>query len=57
MKSIIKLFAFPDIYKTNQMCEKVVSIEPIMLKYYPERCNMCDKAVDACMPALKFVSD
>ena len=40
------------------MCDKVVSEDPFMLKYCLDRYNtqkMCDKAVDAFQPALKFV--
>ena len=39
------------------MCKRVNSKEPIMLKYYPDRCNMCDKAVNTCLPKLKYVLD
>ena len=36
----------PDQYKTQEMCDKVVSTQ-----------EMCDKTVNACLSALKFVSD
>ena len=42
------------------MCDKVVSKELIMLKYYPNRYKtqkMCEKAVHTCLSALKFVPD
>ena len=42
------------------MCDKVVSTELIMLKYYPDRYKtqkMCEKAVHTCLSALKFVPD
>ena len=42
------------------MCDKVVFKKPKMIKYCPCRCEtqkMCDKAVDACLSALKFVPD
>ena len=42
------------------MCDKVVSKKPIMLKYCSERYKtqkMCDKAVEGCLSALKFVAD
>ena len=37
---------------------KVVSKEPFMLKYYLDKYKtqeMCDKAVDVCLPTLKLV--
>ena len=42
------------------MCDKIVSEEPVMLKYCLDRHEthkMCDKAVDACLPALKIIPD
>ena len=57
MKSSIKIFISPITYRTNNMCKRVNSKEPIMLKYYPDRCNMCDKAVNTCLPKLKYVLD
>ena len=42
------------------MCDKVVSEEPFILKYCLVRYKtkeMCDKVVDASLPALKFVPD
>ena len=42
------------------MCDKVVSKDPVMLKYFLDRYKteeMCDKAVDNFLPALKFVPD
>ena len=42
------------------MCDKVVSKEPIMFKYCPDRCKteeMCDKAVGFYLLALKNVPD
>ena len=42
------------------MCSKVVSKDPFMLKYCLDRQKiqeMCDKAVDAFLPALKLVPD
>ena len=42
------------------MCDKLVSKEPFMRKYYLDRYKtqqMFDKAVDACLPASKFVSN
>ena len=47
-------------YKTQKMCNKVTSEEPFILNYclgrYKTR-DMCGKAVDACLPTLKFVPD
>ena len=42
------------------MCDKVVTKEHFLLKYYLDRYQtqeICDEAVDACLPALKFVPD
>ena len=50
----------PDWFKTREMCDKVVFKYPFMLKYCLDRYNtqkMCHIAVDACLSAIKFVSD
>ena len=42
------------------MCDKVVSKEPFMLKYYRDMYKTqenCDKVVDAYLPALKWFTD
>ena len=42
------------------MCDKAVSEDHFMLKYYHDRYKtqeMCDKAVDGFLSALKFVLD
>ena len=42
------------------MCDKVVSEDPFMLKYSLDRYKiqeMCDKAVNAFLPTLRFVPD
>ena len=42
----------------EKMCVKVVFKKPFILKDCLNRCNtreMCDKAVDVCLPVLKFV--
>ena len=64
MKRIIKCLvvfdSVPDQYRTQEICNKVVSKEHFMLKYFFDRhktLEMCDKAVDACQSALKFVPD
>ena len=49
----------PDPYKTQEICDKVVSNEPSMLKYCLDSYKiqeMCNKAVDACLSALKTSS-
>ena len=54
------LILLPDQYKTQEMCDKVVSKEPFMLKCCLDRYEtqeLCDKAVDAYLPPLKFVPD
>ena len=48
-----------DRYITHKFCDKVVSEDPFMLKYFPEKYKtqeMCEKAVD-CFLAFKFVPD
>ena len=40
------------------MCEKVASKDSFSIRYVPDQCKtqqMCDKAVDNCMAALKLV--
>ena len=42
------------------MCDDVISKVPLMLKYCLDRYKtqeICDEAVDAFLPALKFVFD
>ena len=56
------LFAFDSVaewYKTQEMSNKVVSENSIMLKncVVDVRPNMCDKAVDAFLPVLKLIPD
>ena len=46
--------------KTQEMCDKIVSGDLFMLKYFLDRYKtqeMCDKAADAFLPPLKFVPD
>ena len=56
IKLLIILFdSIPDRYKTQEICDKVVSEKHFMLKYCLGRHwiqEMCDKAADACVPAL-----
>ena len=40
------------------MCNRVISEDPFMLVYYPNRNKtqrMCSEAVDDCLAALKFI--
>ena len=42
------------------MCDSVISEDPFMLVYFPDRYKaqkMCDKDVDDYLAALKFISD
>ena len=42
------------------MCDSVVSEDPFMIVYCPDKCKtqrMCDEAVDDFLAALKFVPD
>ena len=54
------LDSVPDQYKTQEMCDRVVSKKSFMLKYCLDRYKiqeMCDKDVDSYFWVLKFVSD
>ena len=63
MKLLINLFMFfyiPDRYKTQEMCDRIISDDPFSIRYVPDQYKtqqMCDKAVDDCLAALKFVPD
>ena len=42
------------------MCRGVVSENPFIIVYYPDRCKtqrMCDGAIDDCLAVLKFIPD
>ena len=42
------------------MCDQVVSEYPFLLNYCPDRYKtheMCNKALDLCLLAIKFVAD
>ena len=42
------------------MCDRVISEDPFMLAYCPDKYKiqrMCDGAVDDCLAALKFIPD
>ena len=48
-----------DWYKTQELCEKVVSKDAFMLEYCLDRYKtqeMCDKEVDAFLSTLKFIA-
>ena len=52
--------SIPDCYKTQEMCESVVSENPFLIVYCPDRYKtqrMCDEAFDECPAALKFIPD
>ena len=57
------LFVFDYItcqYKTHEMCDTVVSEDPSLMVYFPNKYKtqrMCDEAVDNCLSALKLVPD
>ena len=47
-------------YKTQEICGKVISEDPCLIRYVPDQYKtqtMCAKAVDDCLAALKFVPD
>ena len=49
-----------DWYKTQEMCDKIVSGDFFMLKYFLDRYKtqgMCNKAADTFLPTLKFILD
>ena len=52
--------SIPDQYKTQEICDIVVSLYPFLLVYCPDKYitqQMCDEAVDDSLAALKLVSD
>ena len=54
------VFDSAHLYKTQEMCNKIVSEDPFMLKYCHDRYKtqgMCNKSVDDFLPAFKFVPD
>ena len=57
------LFVFDSItdrYKTQEMCDRVVSEDPFLIVYCPDKYKtqrMCEEAVDDCLAALKFIPD
>ena len=61
--SILVLIAFdsvPDQFVTGDVCDKIVSKDPLMIKYCHDKYmtqRMYDKVVQSCLLALKFVLD
>ena len=54
----IALEFVPDRYKSKEMCHKIISENPFMLKYCPHVTQkMFDEAVDDFLSALNFVPD
>ena len=52
--------SIPDQYKTQEMCDVVVSLNPFLIIYCPDEYKiqrMCDEAVDDSLAALKLVLD
>ena len=52
--------AVPDEYKTQGICDIVVSLYPFLIVYCPDKYKtqkMCDEDVDDCLAALKFILD
>ena len=48
----------PNKYKTQEMCDSVIFENYFSIRYVTDQCNtqqMCAKAVDYCLVALKFV--
>ena len=42
------------------MCNSIICADPFSIRYVPDQYKthqMCDKAVDSCLTALKFVPD
>ena len=65
IKLLIKLcdkasFYIPDQYKTQEICDRIISEVPFSIRYVPgqyKTYEMCDEAIDDCLAALKFVPD
>ena len=56
----LPLIYIPDRYKTQEMCDRIISDDSFSLRYVPHQYKtqqMCDKALDHCLAALKFVPD
>ena len=51
---------FADQYKTQEICDKIVSDDPFLIVYCPDEDKsqrVCDEAVDDCLAVLKFIPD
>ena len=64
IKQLIDVFfvfdSIPDCYKTQEMCDRVISEDHFVIVYCPNKYKtqrMWDKAVDDCLAALKFNPD
>ena len=64
IKQLIDAFfvfdCIPDRYKTQGICDRVVSEDPFMIVYLPDKYKtqrMCDEAVDDSLAALKLIPD
>ena len=63
IKQSIDVFVFdsiPDQYKTQEMCDRVVSEDPFLIVYCPDKYKtqeICDEAVDDYLAALKLIPD
>ena len=52
--------AVPDQYKTQEICDIVVSLYPFLIVKCPDKYKtqkMCDEDVDDCLAELKFILD
>ena len=52
--------SIPNQYKTQEMCNSIISEGPFSIKYFSDQyktLTMCDKAVDDFLVAIKFVSN
>ena len=52
--------SIPDWYKTQEICDRVVSEDPFLIVYFPDKYKtqrMCDEAVDDSLGASKLISD
>ena len=52
--------AVPDQYKTQEICDIVVSLYPFLIVYCPDKYKtqkMCDEDVDDCLAELRLILD
>ena len=52
--------SIPDQYKTQEICDILVSLYPFLIVYCPDKNKtqkMCDEAVDYCIAAMIFIPD